>query len=63
MSAKVVGVIGAGVMGVGVSQDLAQTDHQVILLDVSEEVLERAREKIKQNVRLHGFFNVRGHTI
>lgn len=60
MSVKIVGVIGAGVMGVGVSQDLAQTDHQVILLDVSEEVLERAREKIKQNVRLHGFFKKPG---
>jgi 3-hydroxybutyryl-CoA dehydrogenase len=57
MSIKTVGVVGAGVMGVGVSQALAQTDHQVILLDVSDEILEQAREEIRKNVRLQGFFN------
>jgi len=30
-----VGVVGAGVMGAGVAQDLAQTGHQVVLVDVS----------------------------
>jgi 3-hydroxybutyryl-CoA dehydrogenase len=57
MRIKTVGVIGAGVMGVGVSQALAQTDHQVILLDVSKEILEQAREEIRKNARLQGFFN------
>jgi 3-hydroxybutyryl-CoA dehydrogenase len=56
MNIQVVGVVGAGVMGVGVSQNLAQTDHQVILLDVSEEILERAKQQIKNNIRFQGFF-------
>ncbi len=57
MEIQTVGVIGAGVMGTGVAQNLSQTNYQVILLDVSEEVLERARAKIKQDIRLQGFFN------
>ena len=52
----VVGVVGAGVMGVGVAQNLAQTGHRVVLLDVSEGVLERARAEIAKNVRFHGMF-------
>ena len=35
MSFGTVGVIGAGVMGVGVAQDLAQTGHHVILIDIN----------------------------
>ena len=57
MSIKVVGVIGAGVMGSGVAQNLAQTNHQVMLLDVSEEALEQAKQGIKNNIRFQGFFN------
>ena len=57
MSIQVVGVIGAGVMGVGVSQNLAQTGHQVILLDVSEEILEHAKQEIKMNLRFQSFFS------
>jgi 3-hydroxybutyryl-CoA dehydrogenase len=56
MNFQVVGVVGAGIMGVGVSQNLAQTGHQVILLDVSEEILERAKQQIKNNIRFQGFF-------
>jgi 3-hydroxybutyryl-CoA dehydrogenase len=56
MNIQVVGVVGAGVMGVGVSQNLAQTGHQVILLDVSEEILERAKQQIINNIRFQGFF-------
>ena len=47
------GVVGAGVMGRGLAQDLAQTGHSVILLDVSDVVLERARDEIARNVRFH----------
>src|SRR5215216_2811671 len=53
---QVVGVVGAGVMGVGVAQNLAQTGHRVVLLDVSDEVLARARAEIEKNVRFHGMF-------
>ncbi|MCC5666152.1 NAD-binding protein [Nostoc sp. CHAB 5784] len=57
MKIKVVGVVGAGVMGIGLAQNLAQTGHQVILVDISEEILERANAQIKKNIRFQGFFN------
>ncbi|MDZ7992531.1 MAG: 3-hydroxyacyl-CoA dehydrogenase family protein [Nostoc sp. EfeVER01] len=56
MDIKVVGVIGAGVMGVGVSQSLAQNSHQVIILDISKEILERAKHEIMNNVRFESLF-------
>lgn len=43
-------------MGSGVAQNLAQTGHQVILLDVSESILERAKQEIQKNLRFQGFF-------
>lgn len=52
MNSELVGVVGAGVMGKGVAQDLAQTRHRVVLMDVSEEILERARSEIQRGVRL-----------
>ncbi|ASC71042.1 3-hydroxyacyl-CoA dehydrogenase [Halomicronema hongdechloris C2206] len=57
MKIQTVGVVGAGVMGVGIAQNLAQTGHQVILIDVSEEILEKANQEIKNNIRFQGFFN------
>lgn len=56
MDIRTVGVIGAGVMGVGVAQNLAQTGHQAILVDISDEVLGRAREEIRKNLRFQGMF-------
>jgi 3-hydroxybutyryl-CoA dehydrogenase len=53
MDVRIIGVIGAGVIGVGVSQNLAQTRHQVIFIDVSEEILDRAEQEIQKNIRLH----------
>jgi 3-hydroxybutyryl-CoA dehydrogenase len=57
MSIEVVGVVGAGVMGRGVTQNLAQTNHRVVLLDISEEILEQAKCEIEKNVRFHRLFN------
>ncbi|MEL6442303.1 MAG: 3-hydroxyacyl-CoA dehydrogenase NAD-binding domain-containing protein [Cyanobacteria bacterium J06621_8] len=57
MSVQSVGVIGAGVMGVGVAQNLAQTGHQVILIDLSEELLNQAKNEIKNNIRFQSFFH------
>lgn len=51
-----VGVIGAGVMGTGVAQNLAETGHHVVLVDLSEEQLEKARQAIRQNLRMRSFF-------
>jgi 3-hydroxybutyryl-CoA dehydrogenase len=56
MEIKQVGVIGAGVMGVGVGQSVAQSGMEAVLVDVSEEVLERARAEIQKNVRFQGMF-------
>ncbi|GAB6988515.1 3-hydroxyacyl-CoA dehydrogenase family protein [Paenibacillus pini] len=54
---KVVGVIGAGVMGIGVSQSLAQGGFQVKMIDVSEAALTKAKEEIYNNVRMQAFFD------
>lgn len=51
-----VGVIGAGEIGVGIVQNLAQTGHDIVLVDVSEEKLDRAKAKLKTNIRFQGFF-------
>ena len=51
-----VGVVGAGVMGVGVAQNLAQTDHDVVLVDISQELLRKAAKEIRKNIRMQGFF-------
>ncbi|MBU0485472.1 MAG: NAD-binding protein [Proteobacteria bacterium] len=53
---KTIGVVGAGVMGVGVAQDLAQTGHKVLLIDLAEPILERAEREIRQNVRFQSMF-------
>jgi len=55
MTEQVVGVIGAGVMGIGVAQNLAQSGFKVVLIDVSEQALERARTEIRNNVRFQAF--------
>ena len=57
MKIQTVGVVGSGVMGIGIAQNLAQTGHQVIVIDVSKEILENANQEIRNNVRFQGFFN------
>ena len=57
MNIQVVGVVGAGVMGIGVAQNLAQTGYQVILVDISEAILESAEQEIKKNIRFQTLFN------
>ncbi|MGA4722139.1 3-hydroxyacyl-CoA dehydrogenase family protein [Fictibacillus nanhaiensis] len=52
-----IGVIGAGVMGMGVAQSLAQSGHEVTLIDIAEEILNSAKKKIHNNVRFHALFN------
>jgi 3-hydroxybutyryl-CoA dehydrogenase len=55
MGEQTVGVIGAGVMGTGVAQNLAQHGFQVVLIDLGEDVLEHARNEIRNNVRFQAF--------
>ena len=54
---KKVAVIGAGVMGRGVAQCLAQSGYKVILVDMLAAVLENAADEIYNNVRFQAFFN------
>lgn len=51
-----VGVVGAGVMGSGVAQNLAQTGHRVVLVDLADEILDDCRDTIRQNVRMGALF-------
>ena len=57
MQLRVVGVVGAGVMGTGVAQNLAQTGHRVILLDTASDALQRAKEEIEKQIRFGRLFN------
>jgi 3-hydroxybutyryl-CoA dehydrogenase len=47
----VIGVAGAGVMGTGVAQNLAQTGHRVVLTDVDQSRLDSALRKIDRDCR------------
>jgi 3-hydroxybutyryl-CoA dehydrogenase len=46
MEIKTIGVIGAGTMGQGIAQVALQADLQVILADVTKEILDRAQGRI-----------------
>jgi 3-hydroxybutyryl-CoA dehydrogenase len=49
---NVIGVMGAGVMGVGVAQNLAQTGHDVVLVDKDEAIVAQALATIRNNCRM-----------
>lgn len=55
MNNQTVGVIGAGVMGIGTAQKLAQHGFQVVLIDVDQAILDNARTEIRNNVRFQAF--------
>ena len=57
MKLETIGVVGAGVMGICMAQNLAKSDFQVLLLDINDEILEKARARIKQNIRLQSMFS------
>ncbi len=54
MSVQTVGVVGAGVMGAGVAQNLAQSGYRTILVDLTQQVLDGAARTIRNGVRLQG---------
>jgi 3-hydroxybutyryl-CoA dehydrogenase len=57
MKSKLIGVIGAGVMGSGVAQNFASYGYQVILVDINKEALEKSEESIYNNIRLQALFS------
>lgn len=54
---KSVGVIGAGTMGVGVTVDLILHNIHVVLVDLTDEILNEARNKIESEVKMAMLFN------
>lgn len=48
---KIVGVIGAGTMGIDISIDLLLHDYEVVLLDISTDILQEANAKMKKTIR------------
>jgi 3-hydroxybutyryl-CoA dehydrogenase len=54
---ETIGVIGAGVMGVGLSHALAQSGLRTLLIDVSDSVLESALGQIRNNIRFQRLFH------
>ncbi len=57
MNIQSLGVIGAGVMGLGVAENLAQSGYNVCLIDISQSALERARQQIERNLRMYKLLN------
>ncbi|RAJ38448.1 3-hydroxyacyl-CoA dehydrogenase [Kitasatospora sp. SolWspMP-SS2h] len=55
-----VGVVGAGVMGTGLAQALAQTGHRVLLVDRTPEILAAAERTVRQGLRFAGLLGDRG---
>lgn len=53
---KNVGVIGAGIMGIGVAHNLAESGNRVVLVDITDEKLENAKEEIYKNARFQMLF-------
>ena len=51
MDEKIIGVIGSGVMGTDLALDLACHDYRVVLKDLTEELLEKARTRIEQQYK------------
>lgn len=58
-----VGVIGAGVMGSGVAQNLAQFGFETILIDLNEIILNKARDEIIKASRFQAFYNRNNKTL
>ncbi|MFH8349519.1 3-hydroxyacyl-CoA dehydrogenase family protein [Streptomyces sp. NPDC018045] len=56
MNVRTVGVIGAGTIGRGVAQALAQAEFDVILVDIAESQLASAREQMERDLRMQGLF-------
>ncbi len=57
MNIKKIGVIGAGIMGRGVAQNLATAGFDVVLVDVANEILEQSKISMLQDMRFQGFIS------
>lgn len=50
MQEKQIGVIGAGTMGAGIAQVAAQAGHRVLVVDMADTVLEKAKQQLAQSM-------------
>lgn len=57
MKLETIGVVGAGVIGTGVTQVLASAGYTVRLVDVSDEALQRAQQDVAEGLRLGRLFD------
>jgi len=55
MTIHKIAVIGAGVMGTGIAIDFASYGYDVILKDISRDILDKAKEKIAEDLPALGF--------
>jgi 3-hydroxybutyryl-CoA dehydrogenase len=55
-----VGVVGAGTIGTGVAQSLAEAGHHVVLVDISEGALDRVANEFRKTMRLQKLLNKPG---
>lgn len=57
MKYETIGIVGAGIMGQGTAQAVAQAGCRVILIDVAEDILQRAEKEIQRGFRLQSLFS------
>jgi 3-hydroxybutyryl-CoA dehydrogenase len=57
MEIKTIGIIGAGVMGQGVAHQFAKYNYSVVLVDLTEDILEKAKKNIRNIARLDIMLN------
>lgn len=53
MNRKVIGVIGAGVMGTGVVQSFLQYQYDIVLVDLNDEILFQAKKNILKDLKYY----------
>jgi 3-hydroxybutyryl-CoA dehydrogenase len=57
MHIRTIGIVGAGVMGVGIAEVLGRAGYDILLLDTSEEQLHLAKKNLQRSLRLHAMLN------
>src|SRR4029434_8968469 len=57
MEFRTVGVLGAGSIGIGVATDLVLHGISAVIVDISEEILERAQADVLKNIRVVPLFS------
>ncbi len=63
MANKIIGVVGGGTMGQGVAQRFASNGYAVVLIDISEEILEAAEKEIKRSLQMQNVFGKKKYDI